>query len=122
LKDQTPRLQFIYGNNLEKDQDRIITTKDCQYYIDNISYSANENYEKYGLFMPNIFDGVEHYITISKDFRGKKFVYSQKVLYNAVLDKYVTEYKQGNTTWHCYEETEYQAPILISNLVTNSTF
>ena len=128
LKNEADRLQFIWGDNLEADQDRVIITKDCQYYIDNVGYAVDTYYDKLGLKKPALYfmDNTEREITISTQFRGDRYVFSRKVLYNELLDKYVTEYIQTNQnetrTWHCYQEEKYEAPILIQNWVTNSEF
>jgi hypothetical protein len=52
-KNKTDRLQFIYvpkDEVISKDSDRIITNKNSQYYIDNMTYIESEQSKKYGLY------------------------------------------------------------------------
>jgi hypothetical protein len=61
-------------------------------------------------------------INISNEYRGKKYVFSAKNLYNAVLDKYVTVYKENGQIYHGFSETEIITPNIIKNYATNNTF
>ena len=123
LKEENRRLQFIQGWDLKTDQNRVITTKDCQFCIDNVVYTVDVNYEKLGLFKPALpFMENTELVAISEQYRGNRYVFSLKTVYNPTLDKYVTEYKKGSQTWHCFTETKYEAPIMVQNLITNSTF
>lgn len=127
LTSQPDRFQFIFSTGtLEKNSNRIITSNGVQYYVETnngLTY-AKENKSGCDFFIPTFLepDSIES-IKISSAYRGKRYVFSRKVLYNSVLDKYVTEFKdnEGNT-WHEYQESEFVAPILIENLVTNNTF
>jgi hypothetical protein len=53
-------------------------------------------------------------LSISEEYRGKRFVYSVKTLYNATLKRYVTEYTdQNGEKVHCFVDTEYVTPNII---------
>lgn len=125
LKEGRDRFQFIYVNGtINKNSDRIIQNKNCQYYIDGVTYSlpTGGNLQTYGLQLPNFLDGIGFDATVSYDYCGERYVFSQKTSFNSVLNKYVNEYIDGTTTWHEYSETEYEAPVLIKNLITNTDF
>jgi hypothetical protein len=66
--------------------------------VDNVEYTADEQYAKFGLKKPTIafIENPSQQISISTNFRGERYVFSNKVLYNPILDKYVTEYTQGS--------------------------
>jgi hypothetical protein len=61
-------------------------------------------------------------VKISSDYRGKRYVFNRKILYNKILDKYVTEYKADDKTVYEFTESEYISPNIIQNLVTGSSF
>ena len=126
LKDGMDRLQFIYTTDeIEVNGDRVVQNKNSQYYIDGVTYSepTQSDLKNYGLKYPSVLDSSDFTASISQNYRGERFVFSKKVLYNTTLGKYVTEYKDNsNNTWHEYTETEYESPILIQNLISNTTF
>lgn len=126
LKNETDRLQFIYGSNLQTDNNRVIISKNCQYYLDGIYlYSIPDKYKKFGLKKPDapFMENTSNDIKISEDFRAKRYVFSRKTIYNSVLDKYVTVYlDQNDEEVHMFEETVYQTPSLVESYVTNSEF
>lgn len=134
LKSGADRFQFFYfgDNAIIKNGDRLIQNKNCQYYIDGVRYSesADDNLQSYGLKFPNILDGAVFEVTISHEYRGERYVFAHNVLFNNVLNRYVTEYlddtlkdKNGDPVkWHEYTETKYEAPILIQNLISNTDF
>lgn len=123
-KNQSDRLQFIYIPQTEKttkNQDRIIINKNCQYYIDGMTYFSHPSSQKYGLFVPEIFNIVSFFVSTS--YRGSRYVFSEKTLYNNVLQRYVTEYIDNNgQIVHEFTDTEYIAPNIIQNFITNNTF
>ena len=130
LKDGMDRFQFIYvAGDIEKNGDRVIQNKNCQYYIDGVTYSepttsgGQANLSKYGLQLPSILKNVSFESSISQEYRCERYVFSKKVLFNSVLNKHVTEYKDGSgNTLHEYTETEYESPVLIKNLISNTDF
>ena len=126
LKDGMDRFQFIYTTDeIKVNGDRVIQNKNSQYYIDGVTYSepTQPDLKKYGLKFPGILDGSNFTSSISQEYRGERFVFSKKVLYNTTLGKYVTEYRDNSdNTWHEYTETKYESPILIQNLISNTAF
>ena len=123
-KGKTNRFQFIYvpsSQQISKNQDRVITNEDSQYYIDNTIYVSNDLTSKYGLEIPRFFQVSS--FTISENYRGSRYVYSAKTLYNRLLNRYVTEYKDSfGETVHVFSDTEYITPNIIQNYITNNTF
>jgi hypothetical protein len=82
----------------------------------NDSYSMGEH----GYFVPTFATDNR----IHREFRAKKYTFSQKIQYHPVLDKYVYSYSDGetDTEYLGYAETKYITPVLAKNLVTNSLF
>lgn len=120
-KNKTERLQFIYvPSNITTNSERIITNTNSQYYIDGVNYTESEQSKKYGLYQPD-YDIAT--FSISSQYRGRRFVFSSKSLYHAVLDKYVIEYKNSNNQLlYGFTETEYISPNIIQNIITNTDF
>ena len=76
-----------------------------------MAYVESSESRKYGLYQPNI---TINTFSISYDYRGRRFVFSNKTIYNKVLNKYVTEYiDSAGETVYGYTETEYIAPNII---------
>lgn len=120
------RFQFLYKEGgfgpEDKDSDRIIVTKGCQYFIDDISYYQN------GIFrLP-----VKLYLTypegntsVSILYRGRRYVYGQETEYHSGLNRYLQKYvTTGNkpTEYYGYTKTYYMTPNLVENIVTNAEF
>ena len=124
-KNKTKKLQFIYipaGQEMLLNSDRIIQNKNCQYFIDGTSYALDEQglFQQYGLYKPTNLNIST--VAISGNIRGKRYVFSTKTEYNALLDKYVTCYTKGTESWRGYTETKIVAPNIVQNYITNSTF
>ena len=61
-------------------------------------------------------------IEISSLYRGARYVFSPDVVYEPILKQYSKIYSSGDTVpsyYYSYIQTEYKAPILIQNWVTN---
>ena len=120
------RFQFIYvdgtnpesenNTNYEVDEDGNITNEDCQYYIDNPTY-GNETAQ--GLYLPTeiTFTG-----TVLKKHRAKRYVFSTETDYFAPLDIYVQKVEKDGEVYNYYTENTYEAPIFITNIVSNNSF
>lgn len=122
-KNRTERFQFIYSEaEINKDSDRIIKNKNCQYYIDNVSYSITNDSKKYNLYCPTSILTATSF-KISEKYRGRRYVFSQKTVYSKALQRYVSEFidGDGNKVYH-YTSTEYISPNIVQNYITNSTF
>ena len=90
LKEGKNRFQFIYvDGTIEKNSDRIIQNKNCQYYVDGVTYSlpTSGNLLTYGLQLPNFLDGIGFDANVSYDYCGERYVFSQKTLFNSILNK-----------------------------------
>ena len=116
-KEKSSRFQFIYipdETEIEIDNERIIQNKDCQYFIDGVQYSTTQSF---GVYAPT-FSSVTG---ISSQYRGARYVFSPDMEYNAVIKQYVTKYAKGSPASYYwgYTTTEYKAPNLITNLITN---
>ena len=116
---QSSRFQFIYlgGDDVELDDERIIINKDCQYYIDNVSYEAQSDY---GISIPafTTIKGISPY-------RGKRIVFSATMQYNSLLDTYATAYDVLDSEGHyqsCWglEKTDIVVPKLLTDYISNS--
>lgn len=129
------RFQFFYLKQddkslvelLTKDDNRFITNSNCQYYIDFVNpVDAYREYNNYTI--PYEFETttvVEYpggsYVTLSSEFRGKRYGFTQQTQYIPGLERYVNLYKDAdNKTYYGYEHTEYLSPILIQNLISGS--
>lgn len=118
LIDKTSRFQFIYlddDSQYTKDDERIITNYNCQYYRDNTQYSG---IAVLGMYIPSFCSTDE--VIISNDYRGARYVFSPDTQYNAVIKQYVKTYTKDNVDYYGYSALDFKAPDLISNWVTNS--
>jgi hypothetical protein len=79
-----------------------------------VQYSTTQSF---GVYAPT-FGSVTG---ISSQYRGARYVFSPDMEYNAVIKQYVTKYAKGSPASYYwgYTTTEYKAPNLITNLVTN---
>ena len=140
------RFQFIYVDgglpNITKDANRLITNSDCQYCIDNLTYTKDAE-DIYGFYLPSFLEltTVEEasntsYVTVSGEYRAKRYGFSQKTLFVSPLNRYVGIYygpqydlkkpdENGNTTsniYYGYLNTKYDSPILMQNFISNTQF
>lgn len=120
LMDKAKRLSFIYVSDrsiLIKDDERIITNKNCQYYIDNVNYNDGTT-QTYNLPIPNFCNTTG--VVISNDYRGARYVWAPDMRFNKIIGQYVSIYTDGsNNQYYGYLDTEFTAPNMISNWVTN---
>lgn len=110
------RFQFIYVKDLDTlvaDENRVITNANCQYYIECKDSQYYEN--KSGFWLPMGIDTT----TVSEDnvstmvsiaYRGERYGFSMKTVYNPVLERYLNCYNGG--AQYGYADTEYCSPIL----------
>lgn len=149
---QPYRFQFIYisglkkdyGNNsyvlnttaISKDDNRFITNKDCQYFIDNPKY-AKYTKNGYDFYLPEDEQGnwfntttvieTEGFssVTLSSEYRARRYGYQQKSCFSSSLNRYLNEYRSKGAhpkTYFGYLNTEYYSPALIQNIISNTTF
>lgn len=151
-RNKPTHFQFIYfadenkyGKDVvEHNEDRVITEKNCQYYIEYLNpdiYTANV--QDYGFILPKDFSviaqsgGVEDTAdtTISTWHRGARYVFSQETIYEPKLKRYVTKHtgpvytekdEKGETVtkneYRGYSSSEYISPELVQNIITNTDF
>ena len=126
------RFQFVYVedvNNITIDESRIITNKDCQYYIDfanpNDSYVPAEGFaEDCGFYLPQGVNTTtsEDGVFISAKYRGRRYGFSQISKFIPELNRYVQVYNKDGETYYGYQNDEYKSPALIQNIITNAAF
>lgn len=140
--------QFIYLDNYElenisRDENRNILTKNCQFFIklDPTDYSQQKE-EKYGFYLPpnvELLATSNNYLndedsTISSWYRARKYSFSIQAEYLPGLKKTVNlytgpEYKYQDSEgehisneYYGYQEAKYVSPIVVSNVLSNSDF
>lgn len=151
-RNKPTHFQFIYFSDekkygkgvVEHNEDRIITERDCQYYIEYLDPDKyEENIKDYGFELPKGFKlaatsgGVDNEsdTTISTWHRGARYVFSQKSIYEPKLKRYVTQHtgpdykeldKNGEEVtkneYRSYSSSEYISPELVPNIITNTDF
>lgn len=119
------RFQFIYVEGAAYTaKEGIISNKDCQYYIDcePTNYSTDSGT---GFTLPTtgnfVVDKDEDGSYIS-NYRGERYGFAQKQIYSPLLDRYLGLYKKGDEDYYGYTDATYTSPIIITNLVANTTF
>lgn len=125
-KEKAKRFQFFYfadESEITIDNERIITNKNHQYYVDGLTYVDNTTY---GIGIPTVTD----FDSIESKYRGARYVYSAEVEYNNTLETYVTIYYNSNDEadegeepprYKGYTKTTYEAPVFLYNWVSNAT-
>lgn len=119
-KSANPFFSFIYAPDLatlERDDERVIKTKNCQYIILNAIYQAA--LPGYGIQLPTNFELTDLQPAINNTYRGARYVYAPLVKFNTTLQKYVTEYTKNGQRGYGFTDTTYEAPNFIQNWVTN---
>lgn len=122
------KFNFIYIEDLgaiTKDDNRIITNEDCTYQTS----GTISNLYDFSVFYKHDYEISKNIVTatVSEDFRGKKYVFSEVQKYFPKLKAYGTLYngtvgtESPSDLW-AITETEYVSPTLVENLVTNDTF
>lgn len=129
------RFQFIFSKDgyvsqgnptLERDEERTILTKDCQYFCD-----IPQNYAETstsGYYLPNGFSLLNNNpesstSPISYLYRCDRYGYAQEGQFVPLLDRYVQKYLDATdpTKEYCgYITSEQISPLLLQNFATNS--
>lgn len=134
-KNKPHRFQFIYSDKgyftedgeplLSRDQERIITEADCQYYCE-IDDPASYTVTQYNMSLPTgwSFSTQTHDELISSLYRGDRYGFAQKSKYIPEIDRYVYLYKKDgdNTEYYGYQYNEYNSATTVSDIITNSSF
>ena len=108
IQNKTPYFQFLYAEEYEVDDDYVIISE-SNWYIDEVSYSDDN--------LPSF----ARYMHISDQYRGDRLVRKIQTTYDAKTDKYVTLYKDGESTVYGFMETDYHSPAAVRSFVTNGT-
>ena len=109
--------QFYYNgtNKWQQDQnDMLVINGNC--------YGVNVTWEVENTIATASIDGTPIFAInfttgLSTKYRAKRFVQSQKTVYNNILDRYVNVYNDG--ALYGYQTTEYNDALAVVNLVTN---
>ena len=113
VSEEKPYFQFLYRADglYEVDDDRIITNSE-DWYIDGVSYIDNSGFPS-----PDF----AKYCSFSDQYRGERLVRKEKTIFDAKTNKYVSVYKDAqNQDVYGFTETEYIAPTILKNYITNS--
>lgn len=130
--------------NVKRDVERVIVEPNCQYAIKPLieaNYALNTamGYEMYlpvhpengaatiSSYVPTVGEGQVAYDDdsdgpLSSWYRGKRYVFSQKTVFEPKLQRYVGCYTKGGLPYRGFATTEYHAPQLIQNCITNNTY
>lgn len=112
IVNENPYLQFLYRADgiYETDEDLVITNSE-NWYIDGTNYIGESGEKK-----PDF----AHVMEISDSYRGSRLVRKARTAYDAVLDKYVTVYTDGDgNEVYGITETEYVSPASTKLCITN---
>ena len=97
--------QLLYNKDgYEVNDDHVIINSKV-WFLQNATYGEEE---------PEFSAGM----TISKDYRGERFVRQAKTKYDSTIDKYVQIYENNNATYYGYTESEYISPTTVQNFIT----
>lgn len=126
-RNKSPRFQFLYftSDKIEVNEDNVAIAVGQQYYCDiedvDIWYAQDKeqmDLVKYDLYIPHgSFGGIA-------DFRGKRYVYTQKSHFHSGLNRYVFEYTGKDSDgavkeYYGYETTKTFSPTFVQNLITS---
>lgn len=119
--------QFFYkigGLNFSTDEDKVITTKNCQYFIEfpnEASYTVSDNI--YGFILPTGFSITAVSNVISPNYVGARYNFLHESVYEPKLERYVNKYTdEKGEKYRGYATSEYISPELITNIITNTEF
>ena len=111
-------IQIYYsGTNIwEQDQNDMLVINGTSYTINNITWTKQNN-------IITAWSGANQLFTInlntglSTRYRAKRYVQSQKTIYNSIVDRYVNVYNNGSLLG--YNITEFNDALAVINLFTN---
>ena len=115
--------QFYYNGSTTWQQDvndMLVINGNC--YTVNVDWEVNDQQAAAKvnneiIFVVNFATGLSH------NYRAKRYVQSQKTIYNNILERYVNvyNYNGGEENLLGYETTEYNDALAVINLVSNSS-
>lgn len=123
-------IQFYYSGSStwQQDQNDMLVINGNCYTVNDITWDVNDNkiatakLNDTPIFKINFNEG------LSKRFRAKRFVQSQKTIFDPILNRYVNVYtkisgegSQDNSEVYGYQTTEYNDALAVVNLISNSS-
>ena len=125
IENLATKCQFYYnGTNIwQQDQnDMLVINGNC--YTVEVTWDVDEENQIATAFIDEteIF-AINFAVGLSKRFRAKRFVQSQKTIYNRIVDRYVNvyNYNGGYENLLGYYTTEYNDALAVVNLVSNAS-
>lgn len=117
LKD-TIQLYYCSSTQWQQDENDMLVINGTSYTVTIDEWSVNDSQTR----ATAIKDGNEIFVIdfsagLSTQYRAKRYVQSQKTVYNAIVDRYVNVYNDGELLG--YQGTEFNDALAIVNLVTN---
>lgn len=117
-------IQFYYagGTTWQQDENDMLVINGNCFTINNITWGvsgqqATAKLNGKAIFTINFAGG------LSKRFRAKRFVQSQKTIFDPILNRYVNvyNYNGGNENLLGYQTTEYNDALAVVNLISNGS-
>lgn len=133
------RFQFIYikeDENYITNENRIIENDNCQYFMEFNPSQYTDTDKENGYFIPEGFglttekENKDVGVTISENYRGRRYVFTHQSKYIPQLGRYVNEYRKqtknngttnidNDTVYYGYSETQYISPNFVLDVITN---
>lgn len=116
-------VQFLYTTDDEwqqDDNDMLVLNGDCCEI--NVKWNVNTNYNTATAMIggTEIF-GINFTNGISKKYRAKRYVDSQKTVFSPVVNRYVDVYEKDGKEIYGFSTTDFNDALAVVNLVTNSS-
>lgn len=118
------KCQFYYNRTTTWQQDvndMLVINGNC--YIVDVTWEIGENNTVTAKVDENIIFVINLSAGLSRRYRAKRYVQSQKTIYNSILNRYVNVYNYNNEEENVlgYETTEYNDALAVVNLISNSS-
>jgi len=113
---KTP-VQFYYNGTTTWEQDEndmLVINGDC--YSLNVTWRVEDG-KAVAYYGTQVVFRINFGAGLSTKYRAKRYVQSQKTIYNNIVDRYVNVYNEGILLG--YEETEFNDALAVVNVVTN---
>lgn len=114
------KIQFYYnGTNqwVQDENDMLVINGDC--YTINVKWDINNDSATALVGNSIPFFTINFSTGVSKKYRAKRYVQSQKMIYNNIVDRYVNVYTYKNKTLLGYNTTQFNDALAVVNLFTN---
>lgn len=118
------KCQFYYSGTTAWQQDindMLVINGNC--YIVDVIWEVKENNTAVAKIDGNIIFTINFAAGLSRQYRAKRYIQSQKTIYNYILNRYVNVYNYNGEEENVlgYETTEYNDALVVVNLVSNSS-